>query len=72
MKKWEYKTMSTKTQDPDHSEKFDPVRKKHLAWAEWLSDEGQQGWELISVVSRTLNGDHHEMIFFLKREISSN
>ena len=37
---------------------------------ETLDELGRQGWELVSVVPVTVDGDSHAFRFFFKREIT--
>ena len=51
---WEYKTAFL-----DNSPPYPPE--------DWLTVEGSQGWELVSVVTRTQSGDTTGKFFYFKR-----
>ena len=59
MRKWEYKTVQL-LDAPDYATNLGP------AYADQLNEEGQIGWELVTIV-RTDSGSLE--IAFLKREI---
>ena len=62
MKKWEYKTVELI---------YDNWRRirnaKYATWEDVLTQEGKQGWELVSVIH--LNPNYTQVVAVLKREM---